>query len=232
MKLPNLKQFVQAVLKPGLWAIKMQYDYKVKDMYDLTNRQTQHITELESSIAQTNETLADLSARQVDYNATVEFLRTNLYTSEEVKELERRSRELNHICSALYDKVHELVNNGFVTDPYLPPFTGTWIPGDYVLTDAELQAVWRRQQGLLPDDLLTPTQDAALVKYILDYRKRRPGIPGSGTGGPDEIHRNPDASLPDSPEDGKDPEEGGDSSPDTEEPIKPTPPEEVPEKKE
>ena len=174
MKLPNIKSYVIGVLKPHLKALSDKYSNVVTEISKISHAQNSNIQRLEARVTEMSQGVADLSANAIEVLKQANEANKNLPTAEEVKTLKRRVQELNYIEGHLYDKYWELINTGKVEDPWVPDFDNTWIPGDPVLTDEELEAEWRALQEIAPDVELTPEQKVELDAYITEYRKHHP----------------------------------------------------------
>lgn len=170
MDLPNIKTFVLSAIRPYVTAIHVRYRSTVEALEKLTTKQTDHITELELQIAQLSNMIEQTNAIATDVALKASEAISQLPTAATVTENTRRLKELDYICGQLYDKLYEYMHTGSVNDTYLPDYENTWIPGDAVLTDAELEANWRTDNHIDADAILTTSQEAALSEYITDYR--------------------------------------------------------------
>ena len=174
MKLPNIKSFVTAVLKPYLVAIAQKQAATVKALEKLTLKNQEYTTSLETSISKLSEEVVKTNTVATEIAVKAEKATQALPTAEEVKQLKRRVQELDYFCGQVYDKMYELLHTGTVKDSYLINPDEGWLPSDTPKTDAELEKIWRASNGMSEDALLTNTQQAELMKYIEDYRKHHP----------------------------------------------------------
>lgn len=167
----NLKSFVLSVIKPLMVSLRSYAEAREKNVAKLIKQQNILIYQNETLIAELNSKLLDLISKIDDYNKQITKLTTSLYTLEDVKALDRRSREVDYILGALYDLVYIKI-----PDAKLPDKDDTWLPGDPVKTEAELEAEWREAHEIASDAELTEEQQNALTQYIEEYYsdKQRP----------------------------------------------------------
>lgn len=167
----NLKSFVLSVIKPLLVSLRGYAEAREKNVARLVEQQNILIYQNETLIAELNNKLLDLISKIDDYNKQITRLTTSLYTLDDVKALDRRSKEVDYILGALYDLVYVKI-----PDAKLPDKDNTWIPGDDVKTEDELEAEWHEANNIASDAVLTIDQLNELNKYIEDYYsdKQRP----------------------------------------------------------
>lgn len=177
MAMPNLKTFVIAVCKPLIFSLRMFYDNQVKYMFQRITKQDEIIRSTQSSVAEYAESINTLCKAVIGYQDEMKDLKSKLYSAEEVRQLERRCRELDYISGQLYDKLYEFMNTGSIKDPTLPDFNNPHLPGDPV-TDAYLEQLWRKENGIPLGVPLTSAQQIELQKYIDQYRAENPSVFG------------------------------------------------------
>lgn len=165
----NLKSFVLSVIKPIIISVKKYAEAREKNIERLVNQQNALIYQNEALIADLNSKLLDLLSRINEYNKEVAKLTTSLYTFNDIKNLERRSKEVDYLLGAVYDLIYTKI-----PDAKLPPLHNPWIPGDPVKTEAELEKEWREQNGIPEDQELTEEQKEALKDYIDAYYQDKP----------------------------------------------------------
>lgn len=165
----NIKTFILSAIKPFIVSMRRYSEEREANIKRLVELQTKLIYQNETIIADLNTKILDLTSKINEYNQTVSKLATSVYTMEDVSRIERRSREVDYILGQVYDLIYIRI-----PDAKLPDLEDTWIPGDPVLTEAELREQWILQNGIGLDETLTPEQEQALQEYIDDYYSTRP----------------------------------------------------------
>lgn len=182
MATPNMKQFTAAVCNPRIKALECLYRGQLAYMEKLVAQQNRTIDAANAEHARLLAIIADNQEQVLAYQKEVIAMRDNLYSSSQVKTLDRRMQELNYIAGTLYQKYWELANSGKVDASDLPSFTDPWIPGDYVKTEAELEADWRQSHMLSEDATLTEVQKSELSIYINKYYSSHYPRPAQSSG--------------------------------------------------
>lgn len=170
----NIKTYVLCVLKPHIKALSDKYNSIVKEITEIANAQLDYIYKLEAKIAKLAKDIAELATSTLELHKQTEKVIRNQPTVAQVAKLERRVKELDYLTGELYSKYIELIRNGSVADPWVPEYEDTWIPGDPVLSDEELEAKWRFANNIRPDEELNQAQQQSLANYIADYKKHHP----------------------------------------------------------
>lgn len=183
----NLKSFVLSVIKPLLVSLRSYAEAREKNVARLVEQQNILIYQNETLIADLNSKLLDLISKIDDYNKQITKLTTSLYTLDDVKALDRRSKEVDYILGALYDLVYAKLPDAKLPDKDNPVLPGDETEEETVKTEAELEAEWRAANGIAADAELTDEQKAELQAYIDDYYadKQKPDSGDSGDSGGD-----------------------------------------------
>ena len=181
----NLKSFVLSVIKPLLVSLRSYAEAREKNVARLVEQQNILIYQNETLIADLNSKLLDLISKIDDYNKQITKLTTSLYTLDDVKALDRRSKEVDYILGALYDLVYAKLPDAKLPDKDNPVLPGDETEEETVKTEAELEAEWRAANGIAADAELTEEQKAELKAYIDAYYadKQKPDSGDSGDSG-------------------------------------------------
>lgn len=181
----NLKSFVLSVIKPLLVSLRSYAEAREKNVARLVEQQNILIYQNETLIADLNSKLLDLISKIDDYNKQITKLTTSLYTLDDVKALDRRSKEVDYILGALYDLVYAKLPDAQLPDKDNPVLPGDETEEETVKTEAELEAEWRAANGIAADAELTEEQKALLQAYIDAYYadKQKPDGGDSGDSG-------------------------------------------------
>lgn len=160
----NLKTFIASAQKPYIWALKQYYDFQVKYMKKRVDRQDVSLLALQEEVTKLSSLVIDYQTSLMDYAEQVNELRSNLYTSSEVKALDRRCQELEQICLELYT----LVKNK-LPDADLSDFDDTILTTDKLPTAATLTVKWKTVHDLEEDAELSLSDQQLVNTYIKNY---------------------------------------------------------------
>ena len=167
----NVKTFALAAIKPLVLALKQRYDYQVKAMFERVNDQDDKLLKMQTMITEMNKNISVGTTAYMDAIQEIADMRNRLYTSDEVKELDRRCRQLEVVVVELY----ALVQNKLPGEelPSLDP----WLPEDPLPTAKYFEDKWRVELGVDPDVELTEEQQKLADEYIYRQYLTFPRIP-------------------------------------------------------
>lgn len=179
MGLPNIKAYINAVLAPKITALANLYHDHVAYMQKRVTKQDHALLQTQEQLAKVMQTVLELQGQILKYQNEVITLRKVLYTSTQVKEMLRRIQELNYVVGNLYYKfiTQDNVTGVDLTD--MPSFNSPWIPGDYVLTEDEVEREWRMKNNISQNAILTENEKKQLQEYKDLYYRTHFVVPGT-----------------------------------------------------
>lgn len=164
----NIKTVILATIKAPLAALYSNVEAMKKSIFDHTDTQDDSITDLQAHVAELQTTITNVNTEILKFNKIVEELQNNAYTKEQVTQLTNRVRELDWICSQLYDIVYELKLQG-TSDKPMPDFEHP------IVTRAELLTIFKEEQNIPEDQELTPEQQEQFENFIVQWFIDNPG---------------------------------------------------------
>lgn len=167
----NVKTFALAAVKPLIQALRTRYDYQVKYMNKRVNAQDDSIMQLQKDFAELNKKVVVGTEAYLQYREQLQGFEAKLYTTDQVKALDRRVQQLLIVINELYILISNKLPNEELPD--LDP----WLPTDPVPLAADFEAEWRKELSVDPDVELTEEQRKMADAYIRSRYLTYPYLP-------------------------------------------------------
>lgn len=164
----NIKTVILSAIRTPLTALANNFDALKNSIFLRADAQDRSITQMQTHIAQNHETITNTFRKILTYNEEITELKNAQYTRDQLVKVLNRNRELEWICSQLYNIVYEIKLTGS-TNKDMPNFEHP------IITRAELEAKYREQIGVLPETELTEEQLELFENYIVQWFLDNPG---------------------------------------------------------